>query len=350
VAVIHVEMRTAEPGRYPTKTVSVESAYYPNLVSHAFAVMGFRNSRDDYDLRLSDVRRAFQSRFRDLLDIGADMGFKPPVAGGPLFTFVYQLPADVGVRTCEEIAGVFEAEAEALTRGRFEPLYTRYPERKRGWEAFFCGPWQQYVLSEPVLGKHRVLGLFADFLLSLAQDHFDAWWPAWDASLCRRAGRLTGALERLSLIEAWETRLGMPYRYAGFRVLLSIPDKTGASSVGPEAIVVGDKWSDDDIVAAALHEVGVRMFDFTEIPRRKGADLTLSQHEHMLRCIEAATCSEKAHVAQALGLSRLVQDDLFLKSMRLETMVDRWAVAHGSDPADRLEWLYDQTVEASERT
>ncbi|MDP2859579.1 MAG: hypothetical protein Q8P50_16625 [Bacillota bacterium] len=138
-------------------------------------------------------------------------------------------------------------------------------------------------------------------------------------------------------------------------MLLSIPDKTWASSVGPEAIVVGTRLSDERLVASALHEVGVRMLHPHRVldrppaglraglPAALPAALTPAQYEHLLRCMEAAVCAEKQALAATLGIAELVASDPFVKSMRLEGLLDEWRTARGDTVLDRLVDMFTTT-------
>ncbi len=332
-----------QPDRLREITVPANEAYYPNLIAHAFGVMGLANSRDDYAPLLSDIRVRFASRAAGLVGMESVFAFKPPVAGGPMFSFVYAIPAGTGATNLAEVRQVYSLMEQCLSEGCLDPLYRAHPRLQHDWRRFYAKPWLALMFSGEAAPKKAMLHAVLDFLAELATDHFDAWWAEWREVIAERAGALEQRLASLDLICAWEHLLGFRYPFAGFAMLLSIPDRTWASSVGPEAIVSGTRLSDDRLVAAALHEVGVRMLHPHAILERLPAELTSAQYEHLLRCMEAAVCVEKQTLASTLGIQDLVKDDPFVRAMRLENLLDEWRVARGGASLDRLAGMFVKT-------
>ena len=332
-----------QPDRRREIAVPVDETYYPNLIAHAFGVMGLTNSRDDYTPLLKDVRERFASRAGRLVGMESVFAFKPPVAGGPMFSFIYAIPAGTGARNLAEVRQVYSLMKQCLDEGRLDPLYQAHPHVRHGWHRFYAKPWLGLMFSgEPDL-KKILLDAFLDFLVGLAMDHFDAWWAEWRLVIAERAGTLEKRLAHLDLISAWEDLLGFRYPFAGFSMLLSIPDRTWASSVGPEAIVSGTRLSDDRLVAAALHEVGVRMLHPHQVLERLPTQPTPAQYEHLLKCMETAVCVEKQVLASRLGIQDLVKDDPFVKAMRLENLLGEWSAARGETSLDRLADMFVKT-------
>jgi hypothetical protein len=333
----------------------VDEAYYPNLIAHAFAVIGLANSRDDYTPLLMDVRTRFAAKAKRLVGMESIFAFKPPVAGGPMFSFVYAIPAGTGAKNLAEARHAYSVMKQCLDESCLAPLYQSYPQVEHDWQRFYAKPWLELMFSGDPAPKKAMLDEVLSFLAALAADHFDAWWAEWRTVVAGRAGVLEEHLAPLDLISAWEGLLGLSYPFAGFRMLLSIPDKTWASSVGPEAIVVGTRLSDERLVASALHEVGVRMLHPHRVldrppaglraglPAALPAALTPAQYEHLLRCMEAAVCAEKQALAATLGIAELVASDPFVKSMRLEGLLDEWRTARGDTVLDRLVDMFNNT-------
>jgi hypothetical protein len=329
--------------------VSVEARYYPNLIAHAFAVMGLANSIDTYSPEIPALRDRFATAAKDLVGQGSDFGFRAPLAGGPLFTFIYQIPSYLDVSDSASLDEVYSISADCMVSGSVEPYFERYPEKREFGQPFYVElPIMLASRGQTTAGgadpRVAFIRNMASFLKSIAADHFDSWWPAWRQTLSRRGQALEAMLEPLDLVGAWERRLGVPYPFRSFSVLLSIPDRTAASSVGPEAIVAGNRLSDEQIVASALHETGVRMFFSTPFFAEAWKNKTdLRSYEHVLLCVEAAACVEKVRIARDMGMERVVEDDSFVRIMGLEELVKVWTATTGDSVDQRLRRMVEGT-------
>jgi len=178
------------------------------------------------------------------------------------------------------------------------------------------------------------------FLVEIARDHFDAWWPGWEIELSARARAVTSGLALLDIIGRWEQHLRIPYPHRQLRVVLSRPDRTSASSFGPDGIVVGESHDNDAVMASALHEVGVRMFDPPRALRLCPGPADIGTYGRLLRCVEAAACAEKPSVAALAGRPDLAADDGFARNMKLEPLIEQWRRTGGRDPVVRLVKLF----------
>lgn len=343
-----------KPGR-----VAITTAYYPNLVAHAFAVAGLSNSRTDYCAGLDELGQRFREQTAGVLAAGSQVGFAAPMAGGPLFTFIYQIPARAGVESAAGVKAVFEASERALGARTLGPLMESYPAAASDWGRFYPGPWLDFVFSGDPAPKIRLLLSISSLLQALAGDHFDEWWPGWRRELSSRAAGIQSVAGPLRLVHRWEQHLGVPCPSGGLRVLLSRPDRTSASSVGGEAIVAGEGLSDEQVVRSVLHEIGVRMFDpprAVEIAtgRRTGGEagseaggreFGIKEYGWLLRCVEAAACAEKQAVAAAAGLELPGGVDPFVRAMGLTGLVEEWAGMPAGDPVQRVVALFEATYE-----
>ncbi|MDP2859578.1 MAG: hypothetical protein Q8P50_16620 [Bacillota bacterium] len=196
--------RAGTPSNPPQITIPVDEAYYPNLIAHAFAVIGLANSRDDYTPLLMDVRTRFAVKAKRLVGMESIFAFRPPVAGGPMFSFVYAIPAGTGAKNLAEARHAYSVMKQCLDESCLAPLYQSYPQVKHDWQRFYAKPWLELMFSGDPAPKKAMLDEVLNFLAALAADHFDAWWAEWRTVVAGRAGALEEHLAPLDLISAWE--------------------------------------------------------------------------------------------------------------------------------------------------
>jgi hypothetical protein len=110
-----------------------------------------------------------------------------------------------------------------------------------------------------------------------------------------------------SIFSRWEKALGVRYPYQEFRMILCPESPSYASSVGPDAIVFGLRCGTEEILPAAIHEIGVRYSNLDYLKRYEETKAIINtDYINLLRVIEAETCYQKMKVFPEIETDRFL--------------------------------------------
>lgn len=311
---------------------SVTAHYYVSLCYRALKRLGFAGPESTGE----DSARADQ-----LSEMGGDFQFAAPVAGGPVFTLVYQIPGYLDPER-GEMPGIWAGVKDLIVSGTTDHLVAEFPGRTRGWDQWFTGPWLNSVLG-PIRGKERAV---CDLLDRFAE-YLDDLWPGYSEaySTWRDGFPFTRVEERLRLpevIRSWERVMGRPYPCAGFSMVMCPESPTLASSIGPDKIVFGARHSISLARRSAVHETGVRMPGLHSLAEHPAtAPIMHDDYAGLIRVVEAESCCRKPEVFEDLGQDYDVADDLFVRGMNLEGIMEtRPEVSPGTSLYEMLALWY----------
>jgi hypothetical protein len=307
-------------------SIHLSSSYYASLCWYGLKKLGFTGGEPD---------PGFVEWSRRLSELGGDFAFAAPLAGGPVFNFVYQIPGYLDPAEAAELGDIVRALEEFIQTKSVEPFARRWPARTAHWEKWYL-PGNLGYLFGVVGGREketvRLIRLFLDFIGGL----WPAYRPEFEEKL--RGLPLRGHEERcrrLDPVEAWEKELGLPYPYDRFELVICPESRTVASSLGPEKVVFGAAHAWPLMRNAVVHEIGVRMISFEHLSNHP-ATRPLMERDYLgvLKLIETEICFRKPRLLPDLT------DDPFIRSMRLEKLVEwRTGKRPGADLAASLaEW------------
>jgi|GEM_PF-2954634 len=293
---------------------SVDTHYYPSLCFRALKRLGFagrESTGEDEDMadKLSQVGEAFN--------------FAPPVAGGPVFTLVYQIPGYLDPGQPEEMMEIFKLVGDFVKIGDVKHICRRFPEKTEEWDLWYIESLLNIFLH-PLEGRKqdvlRLLDLFSGYLEQLwpqYRDEFSGWCRELDIEAWE------DKLQMNRVIDSWEAVMETSYPYRGFIMVPCPETPSAASSLGPDKIVLGARHGVDGARDTLVHEVGVRMPGLHRLAEHPAtAGLMADDYVGMLRLLEAETCFRKPKVMQELGWDYDAKQDGFLHGkMKLQGLV-----------------------------
>jgi hypothetical protein len=230
----------------------------------------------------------FEEWARRIKSLGAVFDFKPPVAGGPMFGLLYQIPAYLNPPDADALDGVQACILTALRTQSMACFHERWPAKTANW-----GSWYEIDVSD------------TDRAVDLTEAFFDFVETLWNKYRTPYAQKLDDfpfqreqdRVNSLAIFNRWEKTLDVSYPYAEFRMIICPETPTYASSVGPDAIVFGLQTGREEIVPSVIHEVGVRYSNLDYLKRYgPTADIIASDYTGLLKIIEAETCYQKMRV------------------------------------------------------
>ena len=259
--------------------VRTATSYYASLCWFGLRELGFTGSTPNP--QLEDWRRRIES-------LGAAFDFRPPVAGGPMFGLLYQIPAYLAPSDAEALDDIQACIHTALRTQSMACFHESWPTKTANW-----GSWYKIDIGDASQAAD-LAGTFFDFIRTL----WDEYRPAYTHQLGGFPFKVEqDHLNAIAIFDRWEKSLGVSYPYDEFRMIICPETPAYASSVGPDAIVFGLKTGREEIVPSAIHEVGVRYSNLGYLTQYKPtADIIASDYTGLLKIIEAETCYQKMRV------------------------------------------------------
>ncbi len=293
---------------------SVDTHYCPSLCFRALKRLGLAGGESTGE----DENVA-----EELGEVGEAFNFAPPVAGGPIFTLVYQIPGYLDPAQPEQMMEIFELVGDFVQTGNIERICGRFPEKTEEWDLWYIESLIN-VLLHPFAGREqdvlRLVGIFSGYLEQLWPqylDEFSGWSKEFDTDAWE------AELQMSRVVDSWEAVMETSYPYRGFTMVACPETPSTASSLGPDKIILGARHGIDGARDSLVHEVGVRMpglHRLVEHPATTG--LMADDYVGMLRLLEAETCFRKPEVMQELGWEYDAQGDGFLHGkMGLQSLV-----------------------------
>jgi len=286
--------------------------YYVSLCFCGLKRLGFAGSESTNE---------DQSVARELAEMGGAFDFKPPLAGGPIFSLVYQIPGYLNPHDETEMLRIFDGVHQLIKTKSIEHFQREFPDRTIEWEKWFTGPWVN-AICDHLQGKTQVCHLIDRF-----GEYMEGLWPKYSSEFCRWQDEFfldqwNSQLSSEEVMDAWEHVLQTSYPYRNFSLVVCPETPSLASSLGPEKVVFGDRHGLKVAARSLVHEVGVRMIGLHRLARHEAtSDIMAENLQAILRLIEAEICYRKPQVMDMLDLEYDSFDDRFLSGMQLEELV-----------------------------
>ncbi len=312
---------------------TITSHYYASLCFRGLKRLGLAGSEStDEDKNLGE----------EMGEIGESFNFNPPMAGGPLFTLVYQIPGYLNPQRPDEMLQIFDGVKHMVSSRTIQHLQREYPERTSEWEKFYIEPGFNSI-CEPLLEDqdklYKLIDQFGDYLEQL--------WPKFEAEYSRwKEGfdfeEWDSQLLVEEVINVWEQVMDISYPYHKFSLVICPESPTTASSLGPEKIVFGARHGVNWAKRSLVHEVGARMVGFRRIAEHlETAQIIADDYTGVLRLIEAEACFRKPQVMDKLGWEYQADQDSFKAGMQLDDLVQmRSEIGEGHSLFDTLATWY----------
>ncbi len=288
--------------------INLKKSFYPSLCYHGLKKLGFTGENPEKDCL---------ERSKNLSDMGDDFSFSAPVAGGPLFTFVYQIPGYLEPDDVEGYGEVMENVKDMILEKSIESFVQNRSYETDHWEKWYNECLMNYIFQD-IEGKeesvNRVIDEFTEFLLDIWDDYKRIYENKFQNY---PFDELQANIDDLEVEEIWNNEFEHGYPYDRFDLIVCPESRTTASSLGPEKVVFSADYPWEIMKNSVIHEIGVRYFDLSKLCKD---DRT---HDHMyddyvgiLRLIETEVCYRKKKIMPNL------RKDSFVKGMELEELVD----------------------------
>ncbi len=297
----------------PGNTLSQESlvvrldvSYYASLCWYGLQQLGFAHSP------LNPHYAVWAERMEDL---GAALIFNSPDAGGPLFTFVYQIPAYLNPTDLADLDEILKATKVFLHSADLK-AFDQWPDKTLHWDEWYHGPARRRMrraLGGREESAAELLDLWFEFIAHL--------WPLYRETYTRKMrGYPFDACEeranRLGAFESWQREYHLDYPYTTFGLVICPENPTYASSLGPEKVVFGAIHGWSDLRHALVHELGVRFPGLHRLAENPEVRTLMEEDElGVLKLLEAEVCVRKRRLLPDLD------EDVFERSKRLERLV-----------------------------
>jgi len=286
--------------------IIIEPNYYVSLNWWGLKQLGFLGN---------DANPEYLNWTNKLSEAGEDIQFKAPVAGGPLFIFIFQIPGYIGPENVDDFEKIIEGCIRFIQTGSIEKLKADWPKETKYLEKWYNPVYIDVILSEIGANKEDViktLEIWKDYIKVI----WDQYLPIYNNKIEEYPFDSINALYKTStILHQWDSVMGIQYPYEKFIVCICPENNTLASSLGPEKIVFGARYSKDYLEHSIVHESGVRYFPFDEFASRdESAKIMKTDYENLLRIIETEVCFRKPEILK-------IDKDVFLYGMHLEEIL-----------------------------
>lgn len=287
--------------------IKIESNYYASLSWWGLKQLGFLGD---------DLNPEYLSWRTKLSEAGEDIKFKAPVAGGPLFTFIYQLPGYIEPENTDDFQRTMEGCIDFVKTGSIEKLKADWPEETKYLEKWYNPVYIDIVFEG--IGENRIdvietLEIWKDYIVSI----WDQYQPIYNKKMKDYPyDTINAHYETSTILQQWDTVMGFKYPFDKFIVCICPESRTTASSLGPEKIVFSSSYSKNILEHSIVHECGVRYFPFDQFAsREKSAEIMRTDYDNFLRIIETEVCFRKPEILK-------FEKDYFLHGMQLENILE----------------------------
>ena len=317
----------------------VTTSLTPNILAHIYASAGLTRNKQYHErfrhtLREEDVEflETFAPHFR-----GA-----PPMAGGPMFLYLYQIPSYFPVESLDEVLGNIDRIVEGI-RGRSFECLGLDQDTVSALDVWMPRQLFEYpssnIVSDVLEQVIQILNRLKDVIANSYDNYYAEHWRELKPLLLRRAAELKNEFEGLPVIDAWSEALGLAFPYRDFVVYLC-EARRGGTSLLAEKIAIPYDIPLEKAVDIIIHEVGIHFIIRPGEYLRRGLTVEgFMEHQGEIgRMEEAATCYFKPRVYEGLGLT--LEEDYHLPLMKIEDEIQRFAtVWEREEPADVFEGL-----------
>lgn len=316
----------------------VTTSLTPNILAHIYASAGLtRNTQ--YHERFRHTLREEDIVF--LKPLTPHFRGKPPMAGGPLFQFLYQVPSYLPAENLGELLNNIDWIIEVLEGGRIDyggldqdtirALEIWIPPQLSEFSSDVAGPFYGQVRD--------ILNHLKEIVTKSYQSFYAEHWRELKPLLLRRATEINKEFEGLPVFDAWSEALGLTFPYKEFVVYLC-EARRGGTSLLAERIAQPYDVPLERMVDTIIHEIGIHFIIRPGEYLNKGLRVEdfIRYQEKIGRMEEAATCYFKPQVYEKLGLK--LKEDYHLPLMKIEGEIQRFAeIWEQEKPADIFEGL-----------
>lgn len=286
--------------------IKVQSSLYPSCCYYGLKQTGLLPG--EISPKFLDIGKEFSS-------LGQSFSFQAPMAGGPIFSFVYQMPGYLDA-TKAELPLVFDAVKYFIEHGSIEMFQSNWPLKTRYWDLWYTEPWVQYLHNGVKNNSTRALELINKFLLFLQDIWSDYQTIHHDKLKNYDFAKYEQICNSINVFDKWEVELQQCYPYSNFSIIICPESNTSASSLGPEKIIFSSHRTIEQMINSLVHEIGVRMINLHTLATHQATkDIMLNDYHRILMLIETEVCFRKPHILTELT------DDLFIDGMKLSELV-----------------------------
>lgn len=311
----------------------VSTSLPPNILSHIYTCSGLLGNVE-YRKRFSWTVRKEDVSF--LKNLEPHFRHRPPVAGGPLFTFLYQIPGYFPAENLEEILKTFDRILYGLANKSNIFRETDPPPAAKieAWmpAEITAAP---TVSFEPLLTELRsALRRLTEILSYTYRNFYMEYWERRKPVLLERAKEVQGTLKSYNIFEAWSKVLGVRFPYDEFVAYVD-EARLGGTSLMAEKITIPFSTTLERASDIIIHEVGIHFISPRDYLRKGILPMTfLEKQEALSRMEEAAICYLKPKVYGRLGL--VLSHDYHIPLMKIEKEIKRFEEAWESKTTDDL--------------
>ena len=288
--------------------INLRRSFYPSLCYHGLKKLGFTGENPE---------KEYLEKSKKLSDMGDDFSFSAPVAGGPLFTFVYQIPSYLEPENTEEYQDMMGQVKEMIDNKNIDGFRQDWSSRTKYWDKWYTECLMNYVFQE-IGGKEKkvkkIIDEFTEFLVEIWDDYKRIYENRFQNYPFEE---LQANVDKLDVENIWNDDFGWNYPYDRFDLIVCPETKSTASSLGPEKVVFSADYPWEIMKNSVIHEIGVRYFELSELCKDdRTHEYMYDDYVGMLRLIETEICYRKKKIMPNL------RKDSFVKGMKLESLVE----------------------------
>ncbi len=313
--------------------INLRKSFYPSVCYHGLKKLGFTGEKPENE---------YAERSKELSELGEDFSFSAPVAGGPLFTFIYQIPGCIEPQNPEEYNQIMKDVKVLIEEKDIRIFKENWPDDTVYWERWYTECLNNYMYKG-IKGKEetvlKIIDEFTEFLIEIWNDYerlYDGKFQNYPFE------ELQENVDNLEIEEIWENELNLNYNYDKFELVICPESKSTASSLGPEKVIFSSKYPWETMKNSVIHEVGVRFFDLYELCKDdRTHEYMFEDYVSILRLIETEVCYRKKRIMPK------VKEDPFVTGMKLEDLI-QWRARRefGGNMIGTMKEFYEDAKEA----
>jgi hypothetical protein len=317
----------------------VTTSLTPNILAHIYASAGLTRNKQYHErfchtIREEDVEflETFTPHFRGT----------PPMAGGPMFLYLYQIPSYFPAESLDEVLGNIDKIIEGLRSGSIENMGLDQ-DTVSALDVWMPRKLFEYpspnMVSDVLEQVIQILNRLKEVITHSYENYYAERWRELKPLLLQKATELKNKFEGLPVFNVWSEALGLAFPYRDFVVYLC-EARRGGTSLLAEKIAIPYDILLKKAVDTIIHEVGIHFIIRPGEYLKRGLTVEgFMQHQGEIGCMEeAATCYFKPRVYEGLGLT--LKEDYHLPLMKIEDEIQRFATVWERDePADVFEGL-----------
>jgi len=317
----------------------VTTSLTPNILAHIYASAGLTRNKQYHErfrhtLREKDVEflETFTPHFRGT----------PPMAGGPMFLYLYQIPSYFLAESLDEVLGNIDRIVEGLRSGSIENMGLDQ-DTVNALNVWMPRQLFEYpspnIVSDALEHVIQILNRLKEVIAYSYENYYAERWRELKPLLLQKATKIKKEFKSLPVFNVWSEALGLAFPYRNFVVFLC-EARRGGTSLLAEKIAIPYDIPLEKAVDTIIHEVGIHFIIRPGEYLRRGLTAEgFMQHQGEIGHMEeAATCYFKPRVYEELGLT--LKENYHIPLMKIEDEIQRFATVWERDePANIFEGL-----------